>query len=57
MKVPRVRRLLNLRQSRKQQPDSGRSWMKDQWQVTYSAIGYNVPIAMHYPDGVTSPSS
>jgi len=23
----------------------------------HSAIGYNVPIAMHYPDGVTSPSS
>jgi len=22
----------------------------------HSAIGYNVPIAMHYPDGVTSPS-
>jgi putative transposase len=23
----------------------------------HSAIGYNVPIAMQYPDGVTSPSS
>jgi len=23
----------------------------------HSAIGYNVPIAMHYPDGVTSPAS
>ncbi|WP_305972545.1 MULTISPECIES: integrase core domain-containing protein, partial [unclassified Mameliella] len=23
----------------------------------HSAIGYNVPIAMHYPDDVTSPSS
>lgn len=23
----------------------------------HSAIGYNLPIAMHYPDGVTSPSS
>ncbi|HBZ44076.1 MAG TPA: IS3 family transposase, partial [Maritimibacter sp.] len=23
----------------------------------HSAIGYNVPIAVHYPDGVTSPSS
>jgi transposase InsO family protein len=23
----------------------------------HSAIGYNVPIDMHYPDGVTSPSS
>ena len=23
----------------------------------HSAIGYNVPIAMHYPDGVTGPSS
>ncbi len=23
----------------------------------HSAIGYNVPIAMHYPDGATSPSS
>ena len=23
----------------------------------HSAIGYNVPIAIHYPDGVTSPSS
>ncbi|WP_243721964.1 integrase core domain-containing protein, partial [Meridianimarinicoccus aquatilis] len=23
----------------------------------HSAIGYNAPIAMHYPDGVTSPSS
>ncbi len=23
----------------------------------HSAIGYNVPIVMHYPDGVTSPSS
>jgi putative transposase len=23
----------------------------------HSAIEYNVPIAMHYPDGVTSPSS
>ena len=23
----------------------------------HSAIGYNVPIAVHYPDGATSPSS
>ncbi len=23
----------------------------------HSAIGYNVPIAIHYPDGATSPSS
>jgi len=23
----------------------------------HSAIGYNVPIAMHYPDGVIIPSS
>ncbi len=23
----------------------------------HSAIGYNGPIAMHYPDGVTHPSS
>jgi putative transposase len=23
----------------------------------HRAIRYNVPIAMHYPDGVTSPSS
>ena len=35
----------------------------EEWHIHYnedrphSAIGYNVPITMHYPDGVTSPSS
>ena len=32
----------------------GRHYNEDR---PHSAIGYNVPIALHYPDGVTSPSS
>ena len=33
-------------------------WRRDYNEVRpHSAIGYNVPITMHYPDGVTSPSS
>ena len=33
-------------------------WRKDYTEVRpHSAIGYNVPISIHYPDGVISPSS
>jgi putative transposase len=34
------------------------AWRRDYNEVRpHSAIGYNVPIALHYPDGVASPSS
>ncbi len=33
-------------------------WRRDYNEVRrHSAIGYNVPIALHYPDGAASPSS
>ncbi|CUH21222.1 Integrase core domain protein [Jannaschia seosinensis] len=33
-------------------------WRRDHNEVRpHGAIGYNVPIAMHYPDGVIGPSS
>jgi hypothetical protein len=35
-------------------PGNGRHYNEDS---PHSAIGYNVPIDKHYPDGVTSPSS
>jgi putative transposase len=34
------------------------AWRRDYNEVRpHSAIGYNVPVALHYPAGVTSPSS
>jgi putative transposase len=34
------------------------AWRRDYNEVRpHSAIGYNVPIALHYPDGAASPSS
>ena len=34
------------------------AWRRDYNEVRpHSAIGYNVPIAMHYPDGAASPPS
>jgi putative transposase len=34
------------------------AWCRDYNEVRpHSAIGYNVPIALHYPDGAASPSS
>jgi hypothetical protein len=34
------------------------AWRRDNNEIRpHSAIGYNVPLALHYPDGVTSPPS
>ena len=45
---------MNLADAREKLEDWRRHYNEDR---PHSAIGYNVPIAMHYPDGVTSPSS
>jgi putative transposase len=45
---------MSLADAREKLEDWRRHYNEDR---LHSAIGYNVPIAMHYPDGVTSPSS
>ena len=45
---------MSLADAREKLEDWRRHYNEDR---PHSAIGYNVPIAMHYPDGVTSPSS
>ena len=45
---------LSLADAREKLEDWRRHYNEDR---PHSAIGYNVPIALHYPDGVTSPSS
>ncbi|WP_081617166.1 integrase core domain-containing protein [Wenxinia marina] len=44
----------SLRQTRRGSEDWRRHYDEDR---PHSAIGYGVPIAMHFPDGATSPSS
>lgn len=45
---------MSLADAREKLEDWRRHYNEDR---PHSAIGYNVPIDMHYPDGVTSPSS
>ena len=45
---------MSLADAREKLEDWRRHYNKDR---PHSAIGYNVPIAMHYPDGVACPSS
>lgn len=45
---------MSLADAREKPEDWRRHYNEDR---PHSAIGYNVPIAIHYPDGVTSPSS
>lgn len=47
-------RFMSLADAREKLEDWRRHYNEDR---PHSAIGYNVPIAMHYPDGVTSRSS
>ena len=45
---------MNLADAREKLEDWRRHHNEDR---PHSATGYNVPIAVHYPDGATSPSS
>lgn len=45
---------MSLADAREKLEDWRRHYNEDR---PHSAIGYNVPIAVHYPDGATSPSS
>lgn len=45
---------MSLADAREKLEDWRRHYNEDR---PHSAIGYNVPIAMHYPGGATSPSS
>lgn len=47
-------RFMSLADAREKLEDWRRHYNEDR---PHSAIGYNVPIAMHYPHGVTNPSS